>query len=119
MRGGARGGQTRNPHKLDRSPSESSSGTAVAASANLCVVGIGTETNGSIIDPASANCVVGVKPTVGLVGRGGMIQGVPSQDSVGPIAQTVRDAAILLGALTGLDHATRRAGRDTRTTRGS
>lgn len=99
----ARGGQTRNPYKLDRSPSESSSGTGVAVAANLCVAGIGTETNGSIIDPAAANCVVGVKPTVGLVGRGGMIQGVPSQDSVGPIARTVRDAAIVLGALTGVD----------------
>jgi amidase len=99
----ARGGQTRNPYKLDRSPNESSSGTAVAVAANLCVAGIGTETNGSIIDPASANCVVGVKPTVGLVGRGGVIPGVPSQDSVGPIARTVRDAAILLGTLVGID----------------
>ncbi|MFC9507652.1 amidase [Streptomyces sp. NPDC057002] len=99
----ARGGQTRNPYKLDRSPSESSSGTGVAVAANLCVAGIGTETNGSIIDPASANCVVGVKPTVGLVGRGGVIPGVPSQDSVGPMARTVRDAAILLGTLVGVD----------------
>jgi amidase len=99
----ARGGQTRNPYKLDRSPNESSSGTAVATAANLCVAGIGTETNGSIIDPASANCVVGVKPTVGLVGRGGVIPGVPSQDSVGPIARTVRDAAIVLGTLVGID----------------
>ncbi|MGQ4389209.1 amidase [Streptomyces sp. SAS_270] len=99
----ARGGQTRNPYKLDRSPNESSSGTAVAAAASLCVGGIGTETNGSIIDPASANSVVGVKPTVGLVGRGGVIPGVPSQDSVGPIARTVRDAAILLGTLVGVD----------------
>ncbi|TMU96595.1 amidase [Streptomyces sp. DASNCL29] len=99
----ARGGQTRNPYKLDRSPNESSSGTAAAAAANLCVAGIGTETNGSIIDPASANCVVGVKPTVGLVGRGGVIPGVPSQDSVGPIARTVRDAAIMLGVLVGVD----------------
>ncbi|WP_262697988.1 MULTISPECIES: amidase [Streptomyces] len=99
----ARGGQTRNPYKLDRSPNESSSGTAVATAANLCVAGIGTETNGSIIDPASANCVVGVKPTVGLIGRGGVIPGVPSQDSVGPIARTVRDAAILLGVLVGID----------------
>ncbi|MEU9189006.1 amidase [Streptomyces sp. NPDC048484] len=99
----ARGGQTRNPYKLDRSPNESSSGSAVAAAAGLCVAAIGTETNGSIIDPASANCVVGVKPTVGLVGRGGVIPGVPSQDSVGPIARTVRDAAILLGVLVGVD----------------
>lgn len=99
----ARGGQTLNPYKLDRSPSESSSGTAVAAAANLCVAGIGTETNGSIVDPAAANSVVGVKPTVGLVSRAGMIQGVPSQDSVGPIARTVRDAAIMLGALVGVD----------------
>ncbi|MFI1408638.1 amidase [Streptomyces sp. NPDC020707] len=99
----ARGGQTRNPYKLDRSPNESSSGSAVAAAAGLCVAAIGTETNGSIIDPSSANCVVGVKPTVGLVGRGGVIPGVPSQDSVGPIARTVRDAAILLGVLVGVD----------------
>ncbi|MFI1004703.1 amidase [Streptomyces galbus] len=99
----ARGGQTRNPYKLDRSPNESSSGTAVAVAAELCAAGIGTETNGSIVDPSSANCVVGVKPTVGLVGRGGVIPGVPSQDSVGPIARTVRDAAILLGALVGVD----------------
>ncbi|MFD6286016.1 amidase family protein, partial [Streptomyces sp. NPDC060205] len=99
----ARGGQTRNPYKLDRSPNESSSGSAVAAAAGLCVAAIGTETNGSIIDPSSANCVVGVKPTVGLVGRGGVVPGVPSQDSVGPIARTVRDAAILLGALVGVD----------------
>lgn len=96
-------GQTRNPYKLDRSPNESSSGTRAAVAANLCVAGIGTETNGSIIDPASANCVVGVKPTVGLVGRGGVIPGVPSQDSVGPLARTVRDAAILLGTLVGVD----------------
>ncbi|MDQ1041023.1 amidase [Streptomyces sp. V3I8] len=99
----ARGGQTRNPYKLDRSPNESSSGSAVAVAAGLCAAAIGTETNGSIIDPSSANCVVGVKPTVGLVGRGGVIPGVPSQDSVGPIARTVRDAAILLGTLVGLD----------------
>ena len=99
----ARGGQTRNPYKLDRSPNESSSGTAVAVAANLSVAGIGTETNGSIIDPASANSVVGIKPTVGLVGRGGVIPGVPSQDSTGPIARTVRDAAILLGTLVGID----------------
>ncbi|MET7358792.1 amidase [Streptomyces sp. NPDC005562] len=100
----ARGGQTRNPYKLDRSPNESSSGSAVAAAAGLCVAAIGTETNGSIIDPSSANCVVGVKPTVGLVGRGGVIPGVPSQDSVGPITRTVRDAAILLGTLVGVDN---------------
>ncbi|MFF4032033.1 amidase [Streptomyces sviceus] len=106
----ARGGQTRNPYKLDRSPNESSSGTGVAVAANLCVAGIGTETNGSIIDPSSANCVVGVKPTVGLVGRGGVIPGVPSQDSVGPMARTVRDAAIMLGTLVGVD------GRDPATT---
>ncbi|SMQ17127.1 amidase [Streptomyces sp. Ag82_O1-12] len=99
----ARGGQTRNPYKLDRSPNESSSGTGAAVAANLCVAGIGTETNGSIVDPSSANCLVGVKPTVGLVGRGGVIPGVPSQDSVGPMARTVRDAAIMLGVLVGPD----------------
>lgn len=99
----ARGGQTANPYKLDRSPNESSSGTGAAVAANLCVAGIGTETNGSILDPSSANCLVGVKPTVGLVGRGGMIPGVPSQDSAGPMARTVRDAAVMLGTLVGVD----------------
>ncbi|MDQ0791506.1 amidase [Streptomyces sp. B3I8] len=99
----ARGGQTRNPYKLDRSPNESSSGTGAAVAANLAVAGIGTETNGSILDPSSANCLVGLKPTVGLVGRGGVIPGVPSQDSVGPMARTVRDTAVMLGVLAGPD----------------
>lgn len=99
----ARGGQTRNPYQLDRSPNESSSGSAVAAAANLCVAAIGTETNGSILDPASANSVVGLKPTLGLTSRAGAIVGVASQDSIGPLARTVRDAAIVLGALVGVD----------------
>ena len=98
-----RGGQTHNPYALDRNPSGSSSGSAVAVSANLCVVAIGTETNGSIVSPASANGVVGFKPTVGLVSRAGIIPIAASQDTAGPIARTVRDAALVLAALTGPD----------------
>lgn len=98
-----RGGQTRNPYALDRNPSGSSSGSAVAVSANLCVVAVGTETNGSIISPSSVCGVVGVKPTVGLVSRSGIIPIAASQDTAGPIARTVRDAALLLQALAGPD----------------
>ncbi|MFE9703291.1 amidase family protein [Streptomyces sp. NPDC005930] len=99
----ARGGQTGNPYKLDRSPNESSSGTGAAVAANLAVAGIGTETNDSILDPSSANCLVGSKPTVGLVGaRRGHIRRA-SQDSVGPMARTVRDATVMLGVLAGPD----------------
>jgi amidase len=98
-----RGGQTRNPYSLDRNPSGSSSGSAVAVSANLCPLSIGTETNGSIISPASISGIVGIKPTVGLVGRSGIIPISESQDTAGPMARTVRDAALLLGALTGVD----------------
>jgi amidase len=98
-----RGGQARNPYSLDRNPSGSSSGSGVAVSANLCPVAIGTETNGSIISPASVSGIVGIKPTVGLVGRSGIIPISHSQDTAGPMARTVRDAALLLGVLTGVD----------------
>lgn len=98
-----RGGQTRNPYSLNRNTSGSSSGSAVAVSANLCALSIGTETNGSIISPASVSGVVGIKPTVGLVGRSGIIPISHTQDTAGPMARTVRDAAMLLGALTGVD----------------
>ena len=99
----ARGGQCRNPYALDRNPCGSSSGSAVAVSANLVSLAVGTETDGSIVCPASANGVVGIKPTVGLVSRAGIIPIAHSQDTAGPMARTVRDAAILLGALTGSD----------------
>jgi amidase len=99
----ARGGQTRNPYALDRNPSGSSSGSAVAVAANLCVVAIGTETNGSIVSPASACGVVGVKPTVGLVSRAGIVPIAASQDTAGPMTRTVRDAAIVLGVIAGPD----------------
>jgi len=98
-----RGGQTRNPYALDRNPSGSNSGSAVAVSANLCVAAIGTETNGSIVSPASACGIVGVKPTVGLVSRDGIIPIAASQDTAGPMTRTVRDAVIMLAALTGPD----------------
>lgn len=99
----SRGGQTRNPYALDRNPCGSSSGSAVAVAANLCAVAIGTETDGSIICPAQANSIVGIKPTLGLVSRSGIIPIAHSQDTAGPMARTVSDAAILLGALTGVD----------------
>ena len=98
-----RGGQTRNPYVLDRNPSGSSSGSAVAVSANLCVVAIGTETNGSIISPSTVCGVVGFKPTVGLVSRSGVIPIAATFDTAGPIARTVRDAALVLAALAGVD----------------
>jgi amidase len=99
----ARGGQARNPYVLDRNPCGSSSGSAAAVSANLCVLAIGTETDGSIVCPASANGIVGIKPTLGLVSRAGIIPIAHSQDTSGPMARTVRDAAVLLGALVGVD----------------
>src|SRR6476469_762590 len=99
----SRGGQTHNPYVLDRSPCGSSSGSAVAVSANLCTVAVGTETDGSINCPASMNGVVGIKPTVGLVSRAGIIPISKTQDTAGPFGRTVRDATILLGALTGVD----------------
>lgn len=101
----ARGGQTRNPYALDRNPCGSSSGSAVAVSANLVAVSVGTETDGSIICPAAINGVVGLKPTVGLISRNGVIPISHSQDSPGPIARSVSDAALLLGVLAGRDSA--------------
>ncbi len=98
-----RGGQTLNPYVLDRSPSGSSSGSAVAVSANLCVAAIGTETNGSIVSPSSACGIVGLKPTVGLVSRSGIIPLAPSFDTAGPMTRTVRDAAIVLAVIAGVD----------------
>ena len=99
------GGQTRNPYALDRNPSGSSSGTGSAISANLAGVGVGTETDGSIVSPSNNCGLVGVKPTVGLVGRTGIIPIAHSQDTAGPMARTVTDAAILLGAIAGVDPA--------------
>ncbi len=98
-----RGGQTRNPYALDRSPSGSSSGSGSAAAASLCAVAVGTETDGSVTSPSAAAALVGLKPTLGLVSRSGIIPIAHSQDTAGPMARTVRDAAILLGALTGID----------------
>jgi amidase len=98
-----RGGQTRNPYALDRNPCGSSSGSGAAVSANLCTVAVGTETDGSIVCPSSANGIVGIKPTLGLISRAGIIPIAHSQDTSGPMARTVRDAAILLGALAGND----------------
>lgn len=100
----SRGGQTKNPNIINRNPSGSSSGTGAAVSANLCVVGIGTETDGSVIAPSSQCGLVGIKPTVGLLSRTGIIPISKTQDTAGPMARTVRDAAILLGALTGADN---------------
>jgi amidase len=102
-----RGGLTRNPYALDRNASGSSSGTGAAVSASLCVAGIGTETDGSIVSPSSACGLVGIKPTVGLVSRSGIIPIAESQDTAGPMTRTVRDAAILLGAIAGADPADR------------
>ncbi|MGA9393201.1 MAG: amidase [Candidatus Sulfotelmatobacter sp.] len=98
-----RGGLTKNPYALDRNPCGSSSGSGAGVSANLCAAAIGTETDGSIVCPASSNGVTGIKPTVGLVSRGGIIPISHSQDGAGPLCRTVRDAALLLGALTGVD----------------
>src|SRR5256885_7872564 len=98
-----RGGQCRNPYALDRTPSGSSSGSGVAVAANYCAAAIGTETDGSIVSPSSANGIVGIKPTLGLVSRSGIIPIAHSQDTAGPMARTVTDATVLLGALTGVD----------------
>jgi amidase len=98
-----RGGLTRNPYALDRNPCGSSSGTGAAVSANLCVAGVGTETDGSVVCPSSANGLAGLKPTVGLVSRSGIVPISHSQDTPGPMARTVRDVAILLGAMAGAD----------------
>jgi amidase len=99
----ARGGLTRNPYALDRNACGSSSGSGAAVAANLCAAAIGTETDGSIVCPSGANGIVGIKPTVGLTSRTGIIPISHSQDGAGPMARSVRDAAILLGALTGVD----------------
>ena len=99
----SRGGQTKNPYVLDRNPCGSSSGSGAAVAANLCVVAIGTETDGSITCPASINGIVGIKPTVGLVSRSGIIPISATQDTAGPMARTVKDAAILLGSIVGVD----------------
>lgn len=99
----ARGGQTRNPYVLDRNPCGSSSGSGAAAAANFCAATIGTETDGSIVCPSSTNSLVGIKPTLGLISRAGIIPIAHSQDTAGPMARTVADAAVLLGALTGID----------------
>jgi amidase len=99
----ARGGLTKNPYVLDRTACGSSSGTGVSIAANLATIGVGVETDGSITCPASANCLVGIKPTVGLLSRSGLIPLSTSIDTAGPMARTVTDAAILLGALTGVD----------------
>ena len=98
-----RGGQTLNPYALDRNPCGSSSGSGVAVAANLCLAAIGTETDGSIVCPSSANGIVGIKPTLGLVSRSGIIPIAHSQDPAGPMARTVADAAILLTAIAGFD----------------
>ena len=99
----SRGGQTRNPYVINRSPCGSSSGSAVAVSANLCAVAVGTETDGSVIAPASFCGIVGIKPTVGLVSRSGIIPISATQDTAGPMTRTVADGAILLNAMVGVD----------------
>ena len=99
----SRGGLTRNPYALDRSACGSSSGSGVAVAANLSAVAVGTETDGSVICPAQTNGIVGIKPTLGLLSRSGIIPIAHSQDTAGPMARTVADAAILLGAMTGVD----------------
>jgi amidase len=99
----SRGGQTKNPYVLNRNPSGSSAGSGTAVAANLCAVAIGTETDGSVVSPSSVNGIVGIKPTVGLWSRAGIIPISKTQDTAGPMARTVKDAVILLGALTGID----------------
>jgi amidase len=98
-----RGGLTKNPYALDRNPSGSSSGSAAAVAASFCAVAVGTETDGSIISPSTCCGIVGIKPTVGLVSRAGIIPISSSQDTAGPMGRTVTDAAILLGAIAGID----------------
>jgi amidase len=98
-----RGGQTLNPYALDRSPSGSSSGTGAAVAANLCAAGVGTETDGSITSPSSVNALVGLKPTVGLLSRDGIVPISFTQDTPGPMCRSVRDAALLLAAMAGTD----------------
>jgi amidase len=103
----SRGGQVKNPYGESLSPGGSSSGSAVAVAAGLCTVAVGTETSGSILSPANWNSVVGIKPTLGLVSRSGIVPIAASQDTAGPVARTVADAALLLGAMTGVDTADR------------
>ena len=98
-----RGGQTKNPYVLDRNPCGSSSGTGAAVSANLAAIGVGTETDGSVVCPSNANSLVGIKPTVGLISRAGIIPISHSQDTAGPMCRSVRDATVLLSALAGVD----------------
>ena len=98
-----RGGQTKNPYALDRNPSGSSSGSGAAASSSQCAAAIGTETDGSVTGPSSVNGLAGIKPTIGLVSRSGIVPISVSQDTAGPMARTVRDVAILLGAMAGVD----------------
>jgi amidase len=100
---GGRGGLCKNPYALDRTPGGSSSGSGAATAANLAAAAIGTETDGSIVGPSSRNCLVGLKPTIGLMSRGGIIPIAHSQDSAGPMARSVRDVAIMLGTMTGVD----------------
>ncbi len=114
----SRGGQTRNPHVLDRSPCGSSSGSGAAVAAQLCAVAVGTETDGSVVCPSNSNGIVGIKPTLGLVSRSGIIPIAHSQDTAGPMARSVADAAALLGAMAGADRrdpATTAAGRTVQT----
>jgi amidase len=99
----SRGGQTKCPYILDRNPSGSSAGSGSAAAANLCAVSVGTETDGSVVSPSAVNGLVGIKPTVGLWSRSGIIPISATQDTAGPMTRTVKDAAILLGAGTGVD----------------
>src|SRR5437762_10361641 len=99
----SRGGQTKNPYILDHNPCGSSSGSGAAVAANLCTVAVGTETDGSVTCPASVNGIVGIKPTVGLVSRSGIIPISATQDTAGPMGRSVRDVAILLGVMTGID----------------
>jgi len=113
----SRGGQVRNPYGEKLSPGGSSSGSAVAVAADLCTVAVGTETSGSILSPANWNSVVGIKPTLGLISRSGIVPIAASQDTAGPFGRTVADAAVLLGAMTGVDaadRATRASGRHAR-----
>jgi amidase len=98
-----RGGQTKNPYVLDRNPCGSSSGSGAAIAANLATVGVGTETDGSVVCPSNANSLVGIKPTLGSISRAGIVPIAHSQDTAGPMCRTVTDAAILLGALSGVD----------------
>jgi amidase len=99
----SRGGQTKNPYILDHNPCGSSSGSGAAVAANLCVVAVGTETDGSVTCPASVNGIVGIKPTVGLVSRSGIIPISATQDTAGPMGRSVKDVAILLSTMAGID----------------